>query len=70
LPFYQMSILWDGRAILCCHDWNHACVLGTIGEQSIAELWNSPALQEIRGALLSGHAERVVPCAECSLARR
>jgi len=70
LPFYQMSILQDGTAILCCHDWNHACVLGTVGEQSIAEIWNSPALQRIRGALLSGHAERVVPCAECSLARR
>lgn len=70
LPFYQMSILRDGAAILCCHDWKHACVLGTVGKQSIAELWNSHALQRIRGDLLSGQSDSLVPCSKCSLARR
>ncbi|MCK9356215.1 MAG: radical SAM protein [Dehalococcoidia bacterium] len=70
LPFFQMSVLHNGDAILCCHDWNHACVVGTVAGQSLREIWDSFTLRGIRQALLSGNAAAVTPCNSCSLARK
>jgi pyruvate-formate lyase-activating enzyme len=70
LPFYQMSVLYNGDAILCCHDWAHTCVVGTATGQSLREIWNGPVLQHIRRALLSCRLDSVAPCRDCSLARR
>jgi pyruvate-formate lyase-activating enzyme len=70
LPFYQMSVLHNGDAILCCHDWEHACVVGTAAGQSLREIWNGPVLQRIRHSLLTGRVDSIVPCRDCTVARR
>ena len=30
LPFCSLAVLWDGRVILCCHDWKPSIVVGDL----------------------------------------
>jgi MoaA/NifB/PqqE/SkfB family radical SAM enzyme len=52
-PFTWFEPYPDGKAHLCCFAWMrmHA---GNWLEQSIEEIWNSPAAQEIRSSILDG----------------
>jgi MoaA/NifB/PqqE/SkfB family radical SAM enzyme len=47
-PWTAMSVLWDGRAVTCCVDYNGVQGVGDVNCQSIAEIWNGPALSAIR----------------------
>jgi len=69
IPFYQMNILFNGDAILCCHDWNRASVVGNAGTNSLREVWNSERMNEIRRLILRKRYEEITSCQECSLVR-
>jgi len=69
LPLYQMNILFNGDAIICCHDWNRASVVGNIGTSSLREVWNSDRMNEIRRLLLRKRYEEINSCQECSLVK-
>jgi hypothetical protein len=47
-PWTAMSVLWDGRAVTCCMDYNGVQGLGDLNCQSIEEIWNGPVLSGIR----------------------
>jgi MoaA/NifB/PqqE/SkfB family radical SAM enzyme len=47
-PWTAMSVLWDGRAVTCCVDYNGVQSIGDVNVQSIEEIWNGPALSAIR----------------------
>jgi radical SAM protein with 4Fe4S-binding SPASM domain len=67
-PFSEMGILHNGDVIICCHDWLHSCVLGNVGETSVRAVWNSEEMHAVRRSLVSGRAQDIAACAECSLA--
>ncbi|MBW1644858.1 MAG: radical SAM protein [Deltaproteobacteria bacterium] len=66
-PFTDMIIYWDGQVALCNHDWTRAKTqsLGDLNRQSIAEIWNSPAYENVRGTHLSGEVGNLPPCDHC-----
>jgi len=66
LPFYQMNVLFNGDAIICCHDWNRASVVGNAGTSSLREIWNSAKVNEIRRLVLRKRYEEIDSCKECS----
>jgi radical SAM protein with 4Fe4S-binding SPASM domain len=70
LPFYQMSVLFNGDVIICCHDWNRATVVGNARATPLREIWNSEKMNEIRRLVLRKRYERIDSCRGCSLARR
>jgi len=37
--FHQMFILWDGRVVPCCMDFDAKQVMGDINKQSVREVW-------------------------------
>jgi len=37
----QIFILWDGRMVPCCMDWNCKMTLGDVNTQTIKEVWDS-----------------------------
>jgi len=39
--FNQMFILWDGRVVPCCMDFDAKMVLGDANRQSLKEIWDS-----------------------------
>jgi radical SAM protein with 4Fe4S-binding SPASM domain len=70
LPFYQMSVLFNGDVIICCHDWNRATVVGNARESSLKEIWNSPRMNEIRRLMLKKSYQQLDSCRDCSIVRR
>jgi radical SAM protein with 4Fe4S-binding SPASM domain len=48
LPRTSVVVLWDGRVVPCCHDYDGAVVLGSLREQTLAEIWQSPAARRFR----------------------
>jgi len=67
LPFYQMNILFNGDAIICCHDWNRATVVGNARTSSLREIWNSDRMNGIRLLILRKRYKQINSCKECSL---
>lgn len=68
LPFTAACVLSDGRAILCCHDWGPAQVLGDLAREAPVEVWNGPAVRRHRTLLWSHRAAESSVCRGCSLA--
>ncbi|GEO82179.1 radical SAM/SPASM domain-containing protein [Pararhodospirillum oryzae] len=52
------TIHLDGSVVACCYDHNRETYFGNIFEQSVEEIWNSPAYTRFRYRLRTGHAER------------
>jgi MoaA/NifB/PqqE/SkfB family radical SAM enzyme len=47
-PWTALSVLWDGRAVTCCMDYNGVQRVGDLNSQSVMEIWNGPVLSAIR----------------------
>jgi len=69
LPFYQMNVLFNGDAIVCCHDWKRATVVGNVKTSSLKSIWNSDRMNEIRRLILRKRYEQINSCRECSLVK-
>jgi sulfatase maturation enzyme AslB (radical SAM superfamily) len=52
-PFTFCSVHADGTAWVCCHDWLSTSI-GSLGDQSFGEVWNSKMAQEVRASILDG----------------
>ncbi len=66
-PYTDMIVYWDGQVALCNHDWTRDAAhgLGNVARQSIAEVWKSPAYDEVRKAHRVGEVASLSPCAHC-----
>ncbi|MBQ4123788.1 SPASM domain-containing protein [bacterium] len=53
-PFEEFEIDVDGKCYCCCRWWNNSYCLGNILEQSVDEIWNGEAAQELRRSILEG----------------
>jgi len=63
----QAYVLFNGDMILCCHDWRRTVVLGNVGEQSVAEIWNSPHFLEIIRQYQAGDFRQCEICRSCTV---
>lgn len=61
-PFLQLSFTPNGDASVCCHSRLHP--VGNIQKQTLDEIWNGDAIQEIRGKLLDYKWPKA--CATCA----
>jgi len=64
------TVLWDGRAALCCMDYNGDVVLGDTNRQTIFEIFNGEALARIRSCFFRNDLREVPMCQTCSLHHR
>ncbi len=66
-PSREMCILFNGDVVLCCVDWYRTVVLGNVGEESIADIWNGERVRAIRNALREDdHAALPEICVNCT----
>jgi radical SAM protein with 4Fe4S-binding SPASM domain len=65
-PFYQILVDHDGTVLLCPHDWGKKLKVGNLGDQSIQEIWDSPAIKRVRLSLAKGD-RNFPPCASCDV---
>jgi radical SAM protein with 4Fe4S-binding SPASM domain len=47
-PNEQFVILWDGRVTVCCTDYEGTLSMGSVKEQSIADIWTGPRWRHMR----------------------
>lgn len=74
---FTCPVLWqrlavgaDGKVSLCIHDEMSHHVIGDVTRQTIAEIWNGPALREARAAHVRHvGVQQYKACAECFLPR-
>ena len=64
-PWHSFTIAWDGKVVPCCRDHNAAAVLGDASRESLEEIWNGPAMQDLRGQFLRNRVS-AAPCATCT----
>ena len=70
LPFRELNIWSDGKAVLCCEDWNEENVVGDLNTQTLEEIWRGTAMRHARRlhALLRG--EEIPICSRCNAWRK
>jgi radical SAM protein with 4Fe4S-binding SPASM domain len=64
-PWQAMVVLWDGRVVPCCYDYDGKHVLGDLRRSTLAEIFNDAPMRELRRALREGRAEDVSLCRTC-----
>lgn len=47
-PFSTLNIWADGKAVLCCNDWNEEYVVGDLNRQTLHEVWHGPEVTNAR----------------------
>jgi MoaA/NifB/PqqE/SkfB family radical SAM enzyme len=63
--FNQMYILYDGRCVMCCADWEQKGVMGDASKETLAKIWNGFKYGCFRERFLNGHVRGMI-CENCS----
>jgi radical SAM protein with 4Fe4S-binding SPASM domain len=64
-----MQILWDGRVVPCCYDFNAQYILGNALETSIEQIWNSPEYESFREIHRKRDFAKIPMCLNCDKLR-
>lgn len=62
----SMVILWDGRVVPCCMDYDAKYVLGNIREKSLEDIFNDEPMQKLRRLHVEGRVSESSLCRGCS----
>ena len=68
-PFVALTVLSDGRVILCCNDWSHRLIVGDLSRQSVAEVWHGERMNRCRHLLWTHRYRDSRVCRGCSIVR-
>jgi radical SAM protein with 4Fe4S-binding SPASM domain len=63
----RMTVFWNGDVTMCCQDVDGDCVLGSLNEQSIKEIWHSRRLLAIKRTHENKRFERIPLCHTCDM---
>ncbi|MDJ0815486.1 MAG: SPASM domain-containing protein, partial [Desulfobacterales bacterium] len=60
----QIYILYDGRMLQCCADWEQRSVMGDLTKDSLAGIWYGKRYSEFRCRFAAGDVRGMI-CACC-----
>ena len=60
-----LHIMWDGRAALCCQDYNCVEAIGNTNLESLREIWFGSRLKRLRAWHIEGHYDCNPVCGDC-----
>lgn len=63
-PFKRVAILYNGDVVPCCRDWNGSYVYGNLHKNSLAEIWKSKKVKELRRQMIKNDYKNL-PCKTC-----
>lgn len=69
LPFQELNIWADGKAVLCCEDWNEEYVVGDLSKESLKDIWHGTALTQARKLHIQGRGADIEICKKCNFWR-
>ena len=64
-PFMHIQILWDGKVVPCCLDFDAKMVLGNVTYASIAQIWQSETYEAFRDIWRKSRSSSIPLCARC-----
>jgi radical SAM protein with 4Fe4S-binding SPASM domain len=67
MPWDRMAITWDGNVVGCCNDFLAKYHNGNVREQSVLDVWNSPAYQRLRRAVHAKDYQSLEMCRGCDV---
>jgi radical SAM protein with 4Fe4S-binding SPASM domain len=67
LLWRQIAIFWDGTVVSCCWDFLGQTPLGNIKDSALSEIWNGPALQDMRRKHIEGRMKEIPLCKTCNV---
>lgn len=65
-PFYKLLVDYDGRVLLCSHDWVKKLSAGDLNKQNVYEVWTSKTMKFARNRL-QNKDRNFGPCAKCDV---
>lgn len=66
IPLHMLTITNQGTVIPCFEDYHQVHSMGTIGENTLEEIWNSKAYVTLRKKLLLGLRKDYDVCSKCN----
>jgi hypothetical protein len=61
----QIYVLYDGRIVLCCSDWEQLSVMGDLTRTKLADIWYGDNYAEYRRRFMAGDVKGMI--CECCL---
>ncbi len=52
-PFQYVTVLFDGRVVPCCRDYDGKYLLGDANEKTLQEIWDDAPMQQLREEFIS-----------------
>lgn len=60
----QLYVLYDGRVLMCCADWEQRAVLGDLKNSSLQDIWRGERYAELRRRFVDGDLQGTL-CEGC-----
>jgi radical SAM protein with 4Fe4S-binding SPASM domain len=64
LPWNQMAVMWDGRVVPCCYDYDGKYLLGDVREKSLIDIWLDEPMALLRREFESKNVSNAL-CVNC-----
>jgi radical SAM protein with 4Fe4S-binding SPASM domain len=64
-PWHSVSVMWDGKVVPCCRDYDAGTVLGDLKTESLEAIWNGPPMMQLREEFRRGKLSKS-PCSTCT----
>ncbi len=64
-PWHRMTVLWDGRVVPCCFDYDGKYILGDLNKESLKEIWNGKQMRKLRKQHITNNFEDNELCKNC-----
>ena len=65
MPFYSLSVNFNGKVGICCYDWAHQTIVGDVTKESLLDIWNGERMYEFRMHHLNHRRELIPACKGC-----
>jgi molybdenum cofactor biosynthesis enzyme MoaA len=53
--YNQIYVLYDGRMVQCCADWEQSSIMGDLTRNTLYNIWHGPRYSELRKRFLAGN---------------
>ncbi len=63
----DLYVLWDGRATICCEDFDGLNIVGDLNNETVLDVWNSGKFKAIRKLMKENKRNGIKVCSGCSL---
>jgi radical SAM protein with 4Fe4S-binding SPASM domain len=60
----QVYVLYNGRMVQCCADWEQQSIMGDLTKERLADIWYGEQYKDYRRRFASGNVQGMI-CAGC-----